>query len=438
MLDVLSNRYWLLEEGYLTRMAGIFADRLRLGHSIESLVKKQSLEDYMPRFESLITGTERLSVGGDMSLPVANVNGNRIVMIPVIGGMTKYGELCSFGMQDYQKWMSIANASPEIQGILLVMDTPGGTVDGTPEFGHAVKNSMKPVGVFGDGMVASAGMWVASQAKVIVGNKLNPTSFGSIGTLMVDEDYTNLVESGRLQKLKIIRAPQSTEKALVNPIEPLTSETEALVIEQLRLTTNDFISTVKAGRGDKLQADADGLFNGRMFDAAKAKQIGLIDSVGTMQTALNKLVEIIRQEKSTGVSAQAEQVNTNTMEVPFLSALFGKAEKADGLSADEKATMEAAEKKLAEMDSQLKTASQAVEAATAQVKQLEASVTELTAQVATLTTAKEALETEKADLQKKLEEAPAGAVTSIIPAEPRSDAKYLTSVDEEKKKYKTN
>jgi hypothetical protein len=185
MLQTLAAQHWLIEEGYLNRILAI----LQSGRSLESLIKKQTIQDYVPRLANLLSVAEvephasahdlspTFQLSESSGLPVVQTKQGNVALIPVIGALAKYGDMCSYGMQDYQSMIARANADPSIDGMVLVMDTPGGTVDGTPEFGLSVKNSPKPVGVFGDGMVASAGMWVASQADVIVGNKNQPHRF---------------------------------------------------------------------------------------------------------------------------------------------------------------------------------------------------------------------------------------------------------------------
>jgi ClpP class serine protease len=45
----------------------------------------------------------------------------------------------------------------------------------------------------------------------------------------------------------------------------------------------------------------EGLFKGRMFDTAESKAGGLIDAVGTLSTAINKVAELARvQQRSAG------------------------------------------------------------------------------------------------------------------------------------------
>jgi protease-4 len=449
-------------------MYPIVANAILRGHN---LIQKKTIEDFIPRIEALARAvdpaTDKIGIEVDWMtgkpvIPTVKVGGQVIGIIPVIGPLSKYGDMCSYGVQDYQRFMGIANADPSIDGILLLMDGPGGTVDGTPEFGLSVKNNPKPVGVFGDNMVASAHMWVASQAAVIVGNKNNPTEFGSIGVLMVSQDWNNVMDAGRLPKMQIIRAPQSTEKALINGIEPLTADLLTGIKDDLRGVADAFISTVKAGRGDKLNIKADGLFNGRMFDVNTAKQIGLIDAVGTFQTALNKVAELARKKgkisvaaESTSTSGPKGQVAINPMsKLSKLTALLGAAatlmftgsgpeSKEVTLTAEQSAALEASEKKLTDAEAESATIRADSEAQKSRIAELEKSVAEHKAQITALTESETKLKAENASLQEQVKAKPTGVLTTVIPdgnkeskaiADPTAAAdknQYRTSIDVE-------
>jgi len=441
MLHTLAAQHWLIEEGYLNRVLSI----LHSGRSLDSLIHKQNVKDYMPRLQGLLSFTEVEAHATDLQnefqlaessgLPVVQTKQGNIALIPVIGALTKYGELCSYGMQDYQNMIARTNADSSIDGIVLIMDTPGGTVDGTPEFGLTVKSSLKPIGVFGDGMVASAGMWVASQADVIVGNKNNPTAFGSIGTLMVKQDMANLVEAGRMQKVEIIRAPQSTEKALINSLEPLTEETRALLMDELRSITNDFIGTVKAGRGDALDVKADGLFKGRMFDTYKAKQIGLIDSVGTLQTAVNKVAELVKEKKK--MTTTGSNASEDTMNKPnWLVSLFSKTESETAGLTEEQA-LEEGKKEVATLQAALKAAEDEKVALSTRISTLESQFN--TATAAADAAAKQVNELTEANtqLQAALDKKPTGQATTIISDEQR-EAQLANENGTKEKTYRTS
>jgi ClpP class serine protease len=271
-------------------------------------------------------------------------------------------------------------------------------------------------------MVASAGMWLASQSDVIVGNKNNPTRFGSIGTLMVMENWQNVIDAGFAPKMEIIRAPQSTDKARLNSIEPMTDEIRAGLLSELRAITNQFVSTVNAGRGDKLQADAEGLFTGQMFDVYQARQIGLIDHVGTLQTAINKVVDLAKGQARTTSQSQLNNNENHTMDLlAFL-----------GLSKEQKAKLSA------EDQSKLDTLEANVTANEQKISELEAEKVALTIKVSEHASKVASLEQTVAEQKAQLEKKPTGHLTTVIAEEDKPEAKYLTSIDAEKKKYSSN
>lgn len=446
MLQLLQYRAWALAEAYYSRVYPVLAERLHLGHSLEGLVKKQTEADLLSRIDALIyrraaQSDVEIKIGRDeqSDLRIAKIGDKNIALIPVIGPLTKYGGLCSYGMQHYQGMINRANASANIAGIVLIMDTPGGTVDGTPEFGLTVRHSQKPVGVFGDSMVASAGLWIASQAVTIVGNKNNPTEFGSIGVLMVLPNHQNEIAAGRLPQMEIFRAKQSTEKALVNSIEPITDEGRKEIIAELTELADTFIATVKDGRGEKLNADTDGIFSGRMFDTKTSKKAGLIDEIGTLHTAIKRVADVSREREKTNVSTQTK---ADTMKFPKISALLGAAwakvtgKEADdnNLTTEEQSSLEAAEQKVAQMEAdntQLK----------ASIEEKEKTLTSLNAKIEDLNKEISTLKADKESLQAELDKKPTGHLTTVIAGEksetqqatdPKEAAKsYLTSVDKE-------
>jgi ClpP class serine protease len=57
----------------------------------------------------------------------------------------------------------------DIQTVFLDIDSPGGTVAGTPELAAVVAklNKSKPVYAFSSGLMCSAAYWIASQARAI-------------------------------------------------------------------------------------------------------------------------------------------------------------------------------------------------------------------------------------------------------------------------------
>lgn len=431
MTELLAYRHWAISQDFFNTVGMVAWNRLIKGKSIDKLIKKYSDEELIQLY------TQKLSSDGivvnvsrdpESRLFVASTRySQNVAIIPVLGALEKRGAFCSYGMRDYISMIDRANKSEKIAGIVLDIESPGGTVDGTNEFGLAVKSSKKPVVAFGDGMVASAAYWVASQAKHIMANKNNPTEFGSIGVLCVHENWQAYIQK-EIGSVEILRAKQSTDKATVNYIEPITDEQRISIISELSEIAKDFISTVKKGRGGKLNTGEENIFTGKMYPSDNAHSMGMIDSKGNFQDAINKAGELaINPQTST-----SKKVNTQ-MNFKKLSAIFGAAsENAEGLTAEEQASMEAAERKVAEMETKIASLTEQLNTATA-------SITELTTQLANSQSENAALKTTNIQLTEKLEAAPAGAKTTVIEKEVKADdEKYMTSVDEEKKKMKSN
>jgi ClpP class serine protease len=461
MFELFQYRAWALSEIYYAELYPVVMKALNLNHD---LVKKKSLAEFDARIELLLSHADpesaqplsavdvKLERDTATGMLTTKANGKTIALIPVVGPLTKNSDLCTVGMQTYQSLLNRANASSSIDGTVFIMDTPGGTVDGTPEFGLAVRNSPKPVGIFGDHQVASAGMWIASQADVIVGNKNNYTSFGSIGVLIGLQNYQNVMDAGNMPQVEIVRADQSTDKALVNSVEKISDQSRAALQAELNSIASDFIATVKEGRGAVLDTNADKLFNGKMFSANEAKKIGLIDAVGTLQTAVNKVAELARaQQKSTSVPPSGGQVNTNMKSFTKLSALLGAAwaslfhsgsEAANSsLTPEQLASLEASEKKLTDQEADIAQLKADTQAKDTKIASLSTQVSELTAQVSTLTTEKTTLQStvdaQKAELAKK----PTGTPTTVI-SDDKKEGKQASdqgaTVEDDRAKYRTS
>ena len=83
----------------------------------------------------------------------------------------------------------------EIKGILLDIDSPGGSVEGTQELSEIIFNGRKkkPILAFSDGMIASAAYWIASAAHEIYISS-DTVTIGSIGVVATHIDKTRYEE----------------------------------------------------------------------------------------------------------------------------------------------------------------------------------------------------------------------------------------------------
>lgn len=244
-----------------------------------------------------------------------------LAIIPVMGLMEKYDAndcgMVTYGMNTIARWIKEANQSPNIDGILLSMDTPGGTADGTQYLSSIVKNSEKPVVTFVDGLMASAGVWIGSGSRHVIAQNTT-AEIGSIGVMLSFMDPTGFYETKGF-KIHYITADQSMDKNL-EFLEALKGNYELIRQDGLNPLASMFIESVKQNRQGKIP-DGAPVFSGKVFFAEDALKYGLIDEIGSFEMAVKKLRELADTHKHTSktqIKTRSEMKN-----LPTLMALLG-------------------------------------------------------------------------------------------------------------------
>ncbi|MGO0123418.1 signal peptide peptidase SppA [Desulfothermobacter acidiphilus] len=182
-----------------------------------------------------------------------------------------------------------AEKDPSIKAVVLRIDSPGGSAAASQEISDAVRRvqraGKKVVVSMGD-TAASGGYWVAASADRIVA--LPATITGSIGVIF---ETTNL--SGLYHKLGV--EPEIVKsgpyKDMGNPGRPLTPEERKILQGMVDDIYQQFVNHVAEGRHmprDKVLALADG----RVFTGQQAKELGLVDELGDLHTAVRLAGEL--------------------------------------------------------------------------------------------------------------------------------------------------
>jgi protease IV len=242
-------------------------------------------------------------------LPKKDTKSGKVVVVPIMGTMSRYGDYCSLGSEDMASFIQEANADATVSAIVLEINSGGGEVDGTEMLGKVIRNSEKPVVAWVAGMAASAAYWVASQCAEIVCESETSSAVGSIGVLSMHVDSSKAYEETG-HKITIVRSDGSEDKALYNSIEPLNEAVLAMIKSSLNVIKDNFVKTVKSGRPNI----ASDVFTGKMFHGTEAKKRGMIDRFGSLDVAISRADLIRRKEVST---------NQTNNKMSFLSELFG-------------------------------------------------------------------------------------------------------------------
>ena len=166
-------------------------------------------------------------------------------------------------------------------GVIIRINSPGGSpVQSGYIYDEMVRLREKhpdtPLYAVVTDICASGGYYIASAADKIYADKASIV--GSIGVRM---DNFGFVEA--IDKLGIERRTLTAgeNKALLDPFLPEDEKNKAHMQTMLTEIHQQFIDSVKKGRGDRLDSSVEGLFSGLIWTGETAVNIGLVDELGS-------------------------------------------------------------------------------------------------------------------------------------------------------------
>lgn len=249
--------------------------------------------------------------------------GNRIAQIEVRGTMTKFGSSLSDAGSTIKIREAIRAAAREtnIDGILLLFDSPGGSAAGTKELGDDVANAAaaKPVVGFIEDMAASAGFWGVVNATKIYANS-SAAIVGSIGTFIGLYDLSGAAAQ---QGIKPVVIKTGELKAAGFPGTEISDAHKAMWQGLADAIQQEFTAAVKKARGLSKEQLAT-VLTARSFAASEALSLGLIDGIRTYDQAvaeLNRMIGSKRKESRMDAENKTlEAVTATLLAKPVLSA----------------------------------------------------------------------------------------------------------------------
>ena len=215
---------------------------------------------------------------------------NSVAVIPIQDVIMKEDYCGSPGTDTMQQWLDAANQHPNICGIVLSIDSPGGSADAMLEMAEAVKNSAKPVVAHGGWLMASAAYGIGSCASEIMLGQEVLSEVGSIGTMMQWRDWTKAYE-GMGVKTHEVYATASKDKNQVFK-EAQKGNYKPLINHSLDPFNNEFLSMVQVNRAGKLNLKKENVLTGKTYHTADAIKYGLADSTGKLNTAIERVKQL--------------------------------------------------------------------------------------------------------------------------------------------------
>lgn len=213
-----------------------------------------------------------------------------VAILSLSGPLTKADTCASWWMggtstATFRRKLRQAEKDPQVKKILLVIDSPGGEVDGTSDLAEDVSriNAKKPVVAYASDLCASAAYWIGSQAGEFYAN--STATVGSIGTYMTIADRSEQAARSGIKVHVISTGPQKGAGVQGTAI------TEAHLAEfqtYVDALNAEFLAAVAKGRKMSTDQVAE-LATGQVWVGKKAAELGLVDKIDSLDNVLDRM-----------------------------------------------------------------------------------------------------------------------------------------------------
>ena len=215
-----------------------------------------------------------------------------IAIISIEGVITKKLNFfsCLFGGTSTElvgEAMKEAMEDTEVDSILLHIDSPGGSVDGTFELAELIYSfrGEKPINAYTDGLMASAAYCIGSAAdKIYISG--DTTIVGSIGVITTHIDASKFYEDFGLNITDIYAGKY---KAVGSQHKSLSEGDLATIQSRIDYIYGTFVDTIAKHRKTDTATVLSDMADGRIFIGEQAIKAGLVDGVSTMDNLIATL-----------------------------------------------------------------------------------------------------------------------------------------------------
>lgn len=192
-----------------------------------------------------------------------------------------------FNDRDVAEMLEELAETPSVRGVVVSIDSPGGTTTGAEELYAAIRRvaEVKPTVAFVDGMAASGGYIAALAADRIVSRQT--AIVGSIGVLIQSPNVSDLLDRIGVEVVEVKSTPLKAAPSALTPIDPAAVEAIQIVIDD----TYDWFVDLVGERRPLTTAQVERVSDGRVHNGRQALALGLVDALGTEADAIRWLEE---------------------------------------------------------------------------------------------------------------------------------------------------
>lgn len=223
-------------------------------------------------------------LGGSKCVAVVNIQ-NEITTQSSPAGLFSSGVA---GSEDIAAAIDSLNSRDDVGAVLFVVDSPGGSVVASREIYDSVKALDKPKVAYFREVAASGAYYISAGTDYIVSDPDALT--GSIGVIMTMSDLSGLF--GKIG-YNVTAIKSGEMKDIGSEGRPITDKERMVLQTLVDEIFSEFKSIVVENRGSRLDmARFDEILDGRVVSGRQAKEIGLVDALGTKKDAIRKAAQM--------------------------------------------------------------------------------------------------------------------------------------------------
>lgn len=275
ILKVVEERPWALLPSVLTFMSELLRFRSEGGR-----LTAEEIEDRLA-----IARAENgpraggVNAGGVAVIPMYGLLSQRTSMMAEFSGGTSIDEL--------RDALRSALNDPQVGAVVFDIDSPGGSVDGLPEFAAELRSARagsKPIVGVANTLAASAAWWLLSSMSEVV---ITPS--GEVGSIGVYATHQDMSRAEDMAGVKTTLVSAGKYKVEGNPFEPLDDTARSAIQEQVDTFHDMFLADVAEGRAVSKAVVASTYGEGRTLLAKAAKAAGMVDRIDTLEATVLRL-----------------------------------------------------------------------------------------------------------------------------------------------------
>ncbi len=191
-----------------------------------------------------------------------------------------------------------AKRDDSIKALVLRINSGGGSAFASEQIRQELllfRNTGKPVVISMASMAASGAYWLAADADLIMASPMTLT--GSIGIFGAIPTIEKTLAKAGIYSDGIGTTSIAGGASLMRPLDPSLARAIQLRVEN---GYHQFLTIISEGR-EMPMGEVKALAEGRIWDGMKAKELGLVDEIGSLSDAVKRAAELADMELATGV-----------------------------------------------------------------------------------------------------------------------------------------